>query len=181
VARRAELIASGLELPGGLCRALRVAGEHHDDGKSDPRFQVYRLGVSGLDAPLAKSLPGRTAREVQRVQGDGGLPNRWRHEQRSVVDAWPTVHAIEGLDPQLALRLIGTSHGRGRSGFPHTSDGLAGDGDTPAWRALAARLFDLGDWDELIEATHVRYGVWGCAYLEAVLRAADCQRSGEGK
>jgi CRISPR-associated endonuclease/helicase Cas3 len=42
-------------------------------------------------------------------------------------------------------------------------------------------LFDRGGWYELIEATHLRYGAWGCAYLEAVLRAADCQVSGEGK
>ena len=42
-------------------------------------------------------------------------------------------------------------------------------------------LFDEGGWDELIEITQVRYGVWGCAYLEALLRAADCQVSGEGR
>jgi CRISPR-associated endonuclease/helicase Cas3 len=42
-------------------------------------------------------------------------------------------------------------------------------------------LFDEGGWDELIEVTQARYGVWGCAYLEALLRAADCQVSGEGR
>jgi len=35
-------------------------------------------------------------------------------------------------------------------------------------------LFDEGGWDELIEITQVPHGVWGCAYLEALLRAADC-------
>jgi CRISPR-associated endonuclease/helicase Cas3 len=32
----------------------------------------------------------------------------------------------------------------------------------------------------LIEATESRWGVWGCAFLEAVLRAGDAQVSGEG-
>jgi CRISPR-associated endonuclease/helicase Cas3 len=42
-------------------------------------------------------------------------------------------------------------------------------------------LFDEGSWDELVEDTQLRYGAWGCAYLEAVLRAADGQISAEGR
>ena len=42
-------------------------------------------------------------------------------------------------------------------------------------------LFDLGGWDDLIEQTQQRYSVWGCAFLEAILRAADGQVSGEGR
>ena len=114
-------------------------------------------------------------------QALGGLPTCWRHEQRSVVDSWAPVQATPGIDPELTLRLIGTSHGHGRLGFPHTSAELPGTADPGEWRGLAADLFDGGSWDELIEATHIRYGVWGCAYLEAVLRAADCQISAEGK
>jgi CRISPR-associated endonuclease/helicase Cas3 len=121
----------------------------------------------------------------RQARGKGGLPDRWRHEQRSLVDSWEAVHAdnVETKlgDPELALRLIGTSHGHGRSGFPHTSAELAGPQESADWLEVAADLFDFGGWDELIERTHLRYGVWGCAYLEAVLRAADCQISGEGK
>jgi CRISPR-associated endonuclease/helicase Cas3 len=186
VAHRAELVAAALQLPEDLTRALSVAGEHHDDGKADRRFQEVRLGLSGAGLPgagepLAKSLPGKTTREVLERQAAGGLPSRWRHEQRSVVDAWPTVRAVPDIDPQLALRLIGTSHGHGRSGFPHSAAELAAREDPARWHDLATELFDLGGWDELIEATQVRYGVWGCAYLEALLRAADCQVSGEGR
>jgi CRISPR-associated endonuclease/helicase Cas3 len=186
VAHRARLIAAALQLPEDLASALSVAGEHHDDGKADRRFQEVRLGlpsagVPGVGEPLAKSLPGKTPREVLERQAAGGLPSRWRHEQRSVVDAWPTVRVVPGIDAQLALRLIGTSHGHGRSGFPHASAELAGGDDDAQWQELAAELFDLGGWDELIEVTQVRYGVWGCAFLEALLRAADCQVSGEGR
>jgi CRISPR-associated endonuclease/helicase Cas3 len=48
-------------------------------------------------------------------------------------------------------------------------------------RAAAGDLFDTGRWDDLVETTHLRYGVWGCAYLEALLRAADGQISQEGR
>jgi CRISPR-associated endonuclease/helicase Cas3 len=164
-----------------MINALRIAGAHHDDGKADRRFQITRLGTKGDGDPLAKSEPGKTTRAVQEHQALGGLPSRWRHEQRSVVDGWTDVHAELAVDHELALRLIGTSHGHGRSGFPHSSAELAGADDPADWLSLAAELFDAGGWDELIEATHIRYGVWGCAYLEAVLRAADCQVSREGR
>jgi CRISPR-associated endonuclease/helicase Cas3 len=181
VADRAAALASELGLSGDLAGALRLAGEHHDDGKADHRFQEFRLDNSSAGELLAKSPPDKTRGQVQRQQADGGLPAGWRHEQRSVVDGWPAVQGAAGIDAELALRLIGTSHGHGRSGFPHSAAGLAGAADPGEWRDLAAELFDRGGWDELIEATHLRYGAWGCAYLEAVLRAADCQVSGEGK
>jgi CRISPR-associated endonuclease/helicase Cas3 len=181
VGARAERIASLLRLPGPLSRALASAGEHHDDGKADRRFQVHRLGAEGTGQPWAKSLPGKTVRQARKQEGEAGLPAGWRHEQRSVVDGWPAAHAVADADPELILRLIGTSHGRGRASFPHACAELAGPEDTADWRSLAADLFDAGAWDELIESTHVRYGVWGCAFLEAVFRAADCQVSREGR
>lgn len=180
VGQRAADLARSLSFP-GLAGTLRTAGEHHDDGKADARFQAVRLGNAGGAEPLAKSQPGRTVRQTEEHQALGGLPARWRHEQRSVVDGWAAVHAAPGIDPDLALRLTGTSHGHGRSGFPHTAAELAGPSDPGKWRGIAADLFDDGGWDELIEKTHARYGVWGCAFLEAVLRAADCQVSAEGK
>ncbi len=180
VADRAAALASALGLPDNLAGALRLAGEHHDDGKADHRFQEFRLGNSGAGELLAKSPPDKARGQVQHRQAEGGLPVGWRHEQRSVVDGWDVVQGAAGIDAELALRLIGTSHGHGRSGFPHGAAGLAGPADAGGWRELAADLFDRGGWDELIEATHLRYGAWGCAYLEAVLRAADCQVSGEG-
>jgi CRISPR-associated endonuclease/helicase Cas3 len=182
VAERARQLSSSLQLPAGLLKALVAAGLHHDDGKADRRFQEHRLGSGDPARLLAKSSradPSR--RQVQQDQAQGGLPSNWRHEQRSVVDSWATVQADPDVDHDLVRRLIGTSHGRGRSGFPHTEAELADREEADEWKELAVALFDEGGWDELIEATQLRYGVWGCAYLEAVLRAADCQISGEGK
>jgi CRISPR-associated endonuclease/helicase Cas3 len=92
-----------------------------------------------------------------------------------VVEAWDKLSELEEPHRELAARLVGTSHGYGRHGFPHTSRHLTSHpGET------AVTLFDEGLWDELIERTHLRWGVWGCAYLEALLRAADGQVSAEG-
>ncbi|MGH3565331.1 MAG: hypothetical protein ACRDRH_04735 [Pseudonocardia sp.] len=124
---------------------------------------------------------GTTAERARLNERRNGLPYRWRHEQRSVVDSWHAVHvAGAATDSRLVARLIGTSHGHGRSGFPHTAGELMPPESPTRVHDVAVELFDLGGWDDLIEATQRCYGVWGCAYLEAVLRAADGQVSGEG-
>jgi CRISPR-associated endonuclease/helicase Cas3 len=177
VAERAAWLAARLGLPEPLTAALRSAGLHHDDGKADRRFQAV---LGGGDVLLAKS-GGISVAESRQLARDADLPARWRHEQRSVLACWAPVHAtLPPAHAQLAARLVGTSHGHGRVGFPHTAAELLDPGDTEADRTLAEDLFDLGFWDDLIETTHRRWGVWGCAYLEALLRAADCQVSEEG-
>ena len=181
VADRAGALAGRLGLPSSLTAALRLAGRHHDDGKADRRFQSVRLGAESGGPLLAKSDPRSTVRQVRERQAQAGLPSRWRHEQRSVADSWEALHVSPGVDPLLAARLIGTSHGHGRSGFPHTAEQLAARDEPRDWLARATDLFDHGGWDKIIETTHIRYGVWGCAYLEALLRAADSQVSGEGR
>jgi CRISPR-associated endonuclease/helicase Cas3 len=86
---------------------------------------------------------------------------------------------MERNQRDIILRLVGTSHGWGRSYFPHSAAELVGTRETGSSRA-AIELFDRGGWDELIEDTHRRIGPWACAYYEALLRAADCAVSKEG-
>jgi CRISPR-associated endonuclease/helicase Cas3 len=177
VADRVGEMAGQLGLSDELTAALREAALHHDDGKADPRFQI-RLGARSPE-PWAKSQDLDTPEKVRHRRDRSDLPPYWRHEQRSVVDAWPAIPA--DLDRDLVARLIGTTHGHGRSWFPHTSSELLGAHDGPETREVAEMLFDEGGWDELIERTQLRYGAWGCAYLEALLRAADGRISAEGK
>jgi CRISPR-associated endonuclease/helicase Cas3 len=176
VARRATLLAERVGLPEVLTTMLEQAALHHDDGKADPRFQV-RLGAR-RQRLLAKSHDRATPEAVRRRLDRSGLPPLWRHEQRSIADAWPTL-PVE-LDRELIARLIGTTHGHGRTGFPHTATELLHVDDRDEVRQVAVRLFDQGGWDELVERTERRYGAWTCAYLEALLRAADGQISAEG-
>ena len=144
VADRASAVGERLGLSGDLVAALRLAGLRHDDGKADPRFQEFRLGAVRGGTLLAKSDPRSTVRQVRERQAQGGLPGRWRHEQRSVADSWNDLQVAEGSDPLLAARLVGTSHGYGRSGFPLTAGQLAGEHDSDEWRGCAVGLFDEG-------------------------------------
>ncbi len=173
VARRARELASLVGLEEGLVEALELAGRHHDDGKADLRFQRDVLGWDGSTALLAK---GRNS--SARATTISTLPAHWRHEQLSVVKAARALREDDTLDRTLVLRLIGTSHGHGRVSFPHSADEL---GPIPDDEAEVARaLYDRGEWDDLVERTQRAYGVWAVAYLEALLRAADGQVSGEG-
>ena len=183
VAARCAEIAERAGLAGHLGAALRAAGEHHDDGKRDLRFQ-RRLSADPTvlpdpdSAPLAKS-GRRTPSAARAAEGLSGLPAGWRHEQLSAAIAWDRLGAGPPELRDLVARLAGTSHGRGRSGFAHMARDLV-DGDDSLW-AACRDLYDEGAWDEMIERTHRRHGSWGCAYLEALLRAADGQVSGEGR
>jgi len=174
VAERARVCSETLGLAPDLVRALELAGLHHDDGKLDERFQRL-LGAQTNQEPLAKSAR-RSLQDQRRAEQQAQLPPRWRHEQLSAV----LVHValLDEPDRDLAVRLVGTTHGHGRTGFPHGAVDLLPARHEHA--GVAQELFDLGDWDALVETTDLRYGVWGCAYLEAVLRAADGRVSGEG-
>ena len=178
---RAAVLGEHLGLHQALVAALSMAGDHHDDGKADPRFQV-RLGADPAGPALAKQHPDVNAAEQRRNADASGVPSRWRHEQRSVVESWRAVNAGDSAPhAQLTARLVGTSHGHGRTGFPHTAAELMLSTDPADLRNVAIELFDLGGWDDLVERTHRQWGVWGCAYLEALLRAADGQTSAEGR
>ncbi|BBX73998.1 type I-U CRISPR-associated helicase/endonuclease Cas3 [Mycobacterium shinjukuense] len=179
VAERARALALGVGLSAPLQDALSDAGRFHDVGKRDRRFQRFRLGNSEPDRYLlAKSHTG-SIRQVARAQNAGGLPTQWRHEQLSAAIASTELDASDCRD--LVLRLVGTSHGYGRPDFPHVSDGLLSCDEEGRVIQHAVKLFDIGDWDVVIESTHQCWGVWGCAYMEAILRAADGQVSAEGR
>lgn len=177
VSARAAELGNRLGLAEIDVEVLRLAGEHHDDGKSDPRFQVVlgRGGDQDGSSPLAKSGMS-SPRQVQQARAASGLPQGWRHEQLSVLQAWLSLADMNGERRMLVARLVGTSHGHGRGVFSHSAAELSGGIVHP----VARELFDVGLWDEIVEETDSQRGVWACAYLEAVLRAADGQVSREG-
>lgn len=196
VRNRAEMFSSLLAVPSDLCIDLAIAARHHDDGKKDTRFQEllhYRLQkprneVYDDTTYLAKSTFRFPAYEhANRIAL--GLRG-WRHEQRSAAECWSERTRLQMHDAELVTRLVGTSHGHGRSTFAANADTLipqtelqSGDPriDMPAIHAAAVELFDRGRWETIIDRTNRRYGFWGVAYLEAVLRAADCTVSKEGR
>ncbi|MGW5317959.1 type I-G CRISPR-associated helicase/endonuclease Cas3g [Nocardia thailandica] len=172
VADRARCIAESLRLPDDIVHTVQTAGLWHDEGKRDHRFQRFRLINFDRTQILAKSP--RTPRRARQADFTGGLATGWRHEQLSALLA--ATAGVSGV----SLRLIGTSHGYGRPGFPHSAHELL-DSQHPEHRHDAIELFDAGAWDSLIDATDLQWTVWGTAYLEAIVRAADCQVSQEGR
>lgn len=196
VEHRAECFLHVLGLPDGLCRDVMVAALHHDDGKKDPRFQ--KLLHFRMPKPekydemnyLAKSRYHSPVYEAG-IRRELNLRG-WRHEQRSAAECWANRANISANDIELVTRLAGTSHGHGRSCFrddaatlipQYVLDHRDSDPmlDIDEIRSAAEELFDEGMWERVISHTNMRYGYWGIAYLESILRSADVTVSAEGR
>lgn len=182
VAERTKRIVESVGLQEEFAKDIIFAAEHHDDGKADSRFQ-FMLGGAHSDKPLAKSEV-RTRQEIWVSRQRSGMPAGWRHEQMSValVAAGRASGELECSD--LALRIIGCSHGHGRNSFQHTDQTLLGENTNHPQQEMlyqqAHELFLTGRWDEIMENTDREYGPYATAYLEALERAADAQISREG-
>ena len=181
VAVRAKKIVEAVGLKEDFGTDVVVAAQHHDDGKADHRFQSM-LGGLRAEKELAKSEV-RTRQETKISRQRSGLPQGWRHEQMSVVLV--TAEKVQGKlsCSDLALRIIGCSHGNGRNSFKHTDRILLQNvqgSDSDILRQKAHDLFFIGRWEELIEETDMKFGPYVTAYLEALERAADVQISAEG-
>jgi CRISPR-associated endonuclease/helicase Cas3 len=189
VVRWARAFASQLGLADDLLTALARAAHLHDLGKADWRFQFLLYGDEPGEPLLAKSGREWDAHQHEQVRRRAGLPRGFRHEFVSV--ALVRNHAAQLLgdltEDQRALVefLVGTHHGRGRPFVPFIEepvpervalrwDGhdLSASADHGLWR-LDCRWAD-GFW-KLVR----RYGYWGLAYLESLLRLADAARSAE--
>ena len=183
VGDRAGRVAERLGLTAKLVNDLRLAGQLHDLGKVDCRFQAQLVGsdpvaLEMLDEPLAKSQPG-----APRVRP---YPTGMRHEIASVamIESNPNVLG-KANDKDLVLHLVGTHHGWARPLPPIIEDR---DPQTLTYTFYGQRLkayshlvetplaLDMADrfWC-LVE----RYGYHGLAWLEAILRLADHRQSAE--
>jgi CRISPR-associated endonuclease/helicase Cas3 len=177
-------------------RTLLRAADWHDLGKADDRFQAMLLGSSRTDAWLspgggrslwAKSdgMPMSSA-ERKAVRERAGLPAGFRHEMLSVQLAELEVLAdITEAERDLVLHLIAAHHGYARPFAPVVIDDdppkveNAGAALTPDdRRQRPPHRLDSGIGERFWSLTR-RYGWWGLAYLEALLRLADQQASAD--
>ena len=150
--------------------AMYLAGIHHDDGKADTRFQDMLRNGSDASGVLAKSGEKYYKKRVDYRKY--GMPQGWRHEQLSAALAYGRVSHEHR---ELITLLVGMSHGNGRSYFPHGIATLS-----PELPDDAVDIFTDGTWEESLHRMTRRYGPWGLAYLEALLRAADQTVSAQG-
>jgi CRISPR-associated endonuclease/helicase Cas3 len=146
-----------LSLSGDLRRALTLAGRFHDLGKKRKRFQQI-LGNMGGIILLAKSGKKRPA----------GLQEDYRHELGSLLDVEnePEFQALWEDEKDLVLHSIAAHHGRGRPHFPpeEVFDPEPNGKDVCGVAAEVPRRF---------ARLQRKYGRWGLAYIESLLRAAD--------
>ncbi|HWG46943.1 MAG TPA: type I-U CRISPR-associated helicase/endonuclease Cas3 [Gemmataceae bacterium] len=154
----AEKFLANLALDADIRQAVILAAEFHDLGKDRKLWQQGIGNEAYPDEKWAKS--GRRTAAVQR--------STYRHEFGSLLDVTEQSEFL-ALSPdlqELVLHLIAAHHGRARPHFPEDEafDHEPKGRDVPgAAAAVPGRFAKL----------QRKYGRWGLAYLESLVRAAD--------
>ena len=188
VEQYARVHAAGCGLPGNLTDALACGGFLHDLGKADPRFQAMLRGGfrwhSGTLFAKSASMPRspwarRMAREAT------GYPSGGPHALLSVrlAESVPELLPEDEAMRDLVLHLVASHHGQCRPFAPVVADSKPVEVSVPV-RGHTARStsdtrlerLDSGVPDRYWRLTR-RYGWWGLAWLEALLRLADWRQS----
>ncbi len=169
------------------------AAELHDWGKVDDRFQAWLRNsdrtdawLCAGDAPilLAKSAGGQSRAEIRAASERAGVPSGFRHEMLSVqlVERSSKLPSNPNIR-DLILHLIAAHHGSARPFAPVVIDNEPPDArfgvvaiSTTIRRESPPHALDSGIGERFWTLTR-RYGWWGAAFLEAVLRLADQQAS----
>ncbi len=192
VERWVRQFAANLGLDPAIESDIALAARLHDLGKADPRFQRWLVDgnpfrASLLTEPLAKSAgSGRDRASRERARRRAGYPRGYRHELLSVAMAQNS-QALLGAahDPDLVLHLVGSHHGWCRPLAPpedHPDDAIVSyDFDGTRWEGTTRHRLasvDSGVADRYWRLTE-RYGWWGLAWMEAIVRLADHRASEE--
>jgi CRISPR-associated endonuclease/helicase Cas3 len=191
VRRRCGQIAAALGVPDGLRVVLEDAAGWHDLGKTEERFQIMLHNGDACEAalatePLAKSgLDPGDRLAWRRAAQLSGLPGGARHE------AWSAALVAEYLrraghypgDEDLLIHLVAAHHGYARPLARLVHDPLPQEVtaviDGEKVTVSSARTVDL-DQPARFARLNDRYGRWGLALLEAIVRCADMTVSEEG-
>lgn len=158
VEAHARAIVEKLKLLSPLAQCIILAARSHDLGK---RRLYWQRGIGNMDATrwLAKAGPGLRPRL---------LSEPYRHEFGSLLDVEKeqTFRDLPPDEQDLLLHLIAAHHGRGRPHFStdESFDPEATHADVQCLAAEVPRRF---------ARLQRRFGRWGLAYLESLLRAAD--------
>ncbi|GBD31898.1 hypothetical protein HRbin33_00859 [bacterium HR33] len=188
---RAAVRLAERSLPAHFRDAFELAARWHDAGKLDERFQLLlhhgdEVAAALSAQPLAKSasVPLSPARR-RAIREASGLPAGFRHEMLSLqlAEQFAKLPSDDSLR-DLVLHLVAAHHGHARPFAPVVSDpyppGVSGPlgkeyialGAEARTALVPAHRIDSGVPERFWRLTR-RYGWWGLAYLEAILRLAD--------
>ena len=157
VAKQVLEMAERLRLPQDEVDALERAARLHDDGKAVRRWQDA-MNAPKDGRPYAKTKGGGNWRQLE----------GYRHEFGSLLKAENESLPSETRD--LILHLIAAHHGYSR---PLIATAGCEEGP-PSLLATKA-----GDAALRFARLQKRYGIWGLAWREAILRAADQRASSD--
>jgi CRISPR-associated endonuclease/helicase Cas3 len=161
VADLAKKLAGYAGLSEEAASALQLAGQLHDLGKQEDIWQKA-AGNLKPDGTFVKDKPVAKPIEVMRGKSLGGF----RHELASLRYAEKEI----GTQPQstefrdLVLHLVAAHHGHARPCFESKAYDRRHLTDSARIALESAQRF---------ARMQERYGAWGLAYLESILRAAD--------
>lgn len=180
-----------------LREAIALAAYWHDAGKLDPRFQLLlwqgnEVSAANAEQPIAKSTRIPISPERRKmIRKVCGLPDGFRHEMLSAIITERFAPLPDDRDlRELVLHLVASHHGHARPWAPLCDDptppSVAGElghvsiSLSSADRAVLppAHHISFGTVERFWRLTR-RYGWWGLAYLEAIVRLADWDASRE--
>jgi len=161
----ATQLADRLELEKSLAAAVVHATRRHDLGKNRAVWQ-RSVGNRGYPAQVLAKSGGRM-RPLDL--------NAYRHELGSLLDLEgdTALHQLGGEVQDLVYHLVAAHHGRARPLFPAEE---AFDPERPEEAAVAA----AAEVPRRFIRLQRKYGRWGLAYLESLVRAADALASQAG-
>lgn len=176
VGTAAGAIASSLGMSAIPTDSVAEAGQLHDLGKLDFRFQQW-LSPGGSDVPMAKSNVPNIRWESARVVS--GWPRGGRHELLSgrLLQQYLQDGGKLAGDAELVVHLSLTHHGRGRPTVAVVEDDLRPEVVAEVKGQMVRVNGDLSrhDWDQPARFRRLceTYGYWGLALMEAIVRQAD--------
>lgn len=157
VVEQAKRLAGLLHLPTAVVEAIELAAQWHDRGKARTLWQ-RAAGNSVVDEPLAKA--GKHGVNWRALQG-------YRHELGSLLEAANDPAIREHPESDLILHLIAAHHGWARPHFePNALDNSDAVSTQDNHHAIAEAMRRYARLQQ-------RFGRWGLAWLEALLRCAD--------
>jgi CRISPR-associated endonuclease/helicase Cas3 len=165
VTERTQEIIKTLNLPGELPNAMLLAAKFHDLGK---RRDVWQRSIGNPNPANWHAKSGKPWKPSD-------ICPDYRHEFGSLLDVEdePEFKKLIDKDMQdLVLHLIAAHHGRGRPHFP-LDEVLEPEPKGKDVTKIASEV------PQRFARLQRKYGRWGLAYLESLLRAADYAASAD--